>query len=127
MIAASVSAETVQRRFRLSGLQRHRGRRAGKGSRCHGYLSGGTVMCSREDHAGNAEFVATSQAYRHRAKGPCPCGVEHAPAEKTARRLIASMSIVGPMERFFSRRSGSRTQRISASDVPGLAASQFGT
>jgi hypothetical protein len=51
----------------------------GQGRRCFGFASGDWIHCSREEHAGRAKFVAKSQTYLHRARGPCPCGVEHAP------------------------------------------------
>ena len=61
----------------------------GQGVRCHGYLSsdGKFIFCAREDHAGKARHDAGSDCYRHTRRGPCPCGVEHAPADpKPARR-----------------------------------------
>jgi hypothetical protein len=53
--------------------------RRGAGVRCHGFVSGEWVHCTREEHAGRAKFHSQSQTYGHRAKGRCPCGVEHAP------------------------------------------------
>jgi energy-coupling factor transporter ATP-binding protein EcfA2 len=57
--------------------------RRGAGERCYGYMSGKWVYCTREDQAGKAPFSGNSNTYRHIAKGPCPCGKEHAPAEPT--------------------------------------------
>jgi putative DNA primase/helicase len=54
----------------------------GQGTRCFGYLSGGSIVCTREDHANQAPFVPTANGYRHNAKGPCPCGKEHAPSDR---------------------------------------------
>lgn len=55
----------------------------GQGRRCHGYVSTDrqTVFCSRDEHAGNARHDPGSNCYVHSARGPCPCGVEHAPAD----------------------------------------------
>jgi 5S rRNA maturation endonuclease (ribonuclease M5) len=39
------------------------------------------VRCSREDYAGNAKYSERSRTYAHRLRGPCPCGVEHAPGD----------------------------------------------
>jgi hypothetical protein len=55
------------------------GDRRGQGTRCHGFASGEWVHCSREEHAGKARYEPESRTYLHRASGPCPCGVEHAP------------------------------------------------
>jgi putative DNA primase/helicase len=63
--------------------------RRGAGSRCHGYLSTDRkfIFCARQEHAGKAAHDAGSNCYRHTARGPCPCGKEHAPADpKPARR-----------------------------------------
>ena len=51
----------------------------GNGSRCFGYLNGQYIYCTRPDHAGKLEFNPKSSSYRHNAKGPCLCGIEHAP------------------------------------------------
>jgi predicted P-loop ATPase len=59
----------------------------GQGTRCHGYLTPTTILCTREDHAGRAPYIAGSSAYQHKAKGPCPCGKEHAPADKKAKEI----------------------------------------
>jgi putative DNA primase/helicase len=55
----------------------------GQGRRCHGYLSGDRkhIFCSREEHSGQCNFNVEASCYRHVARGPCKCGVEHAPAE----------------------------------------------
>jgi 5S rRNA maturation endonuclease (ribonuclease M5) len=53
----------------------------GHGTRCHGYQAGDWVCCSREEFAGRAKYRERSQTYAHRLRGPCPCGVEHAPGE----------------------------------------------
>jgi hypothetical protein len=58
----------------------------GQGRRCHGFVSGEWVHCSREDHAGRAKFREESRTYAHRLKGTCPCGVEHAPADPPPAR-----------------------------------------
>jgi hypothetical protein len=57
--------------------------RRGQATRCFGFISGdgNWVHCSREDHAGRAEFHPGSRTYSHKARGPCPCGREHAPSE----------------------------------------------
>jgi putative DNA primase/helicase len=63
--------------------------RRGAGSRCHGYLSTDRkfIFCARQEHAGKAAHDAGSNCYRHTARGPCPCGKEHAPADpRPARR-----------------------------------------
>jgi hypothetical protein len=54
--------------------------RRGQGQRCSGFISGDWVHCSREEHGGQAKFHAESRTYSHRPTGPCPCGIEHAPA-----------------------------------------------
>lgn len=53
------------------------------GRRCHGFLSSdqSAVFCSREEYAGRAAYDSGSASYVHKAKGECPCGREHAPAE----------------------------------------------
>jgi hypothetical protein len=55
----------------------------GRGERCHGYLSSDRkfIFCAREEHAGKAPHDAGSNCYRHVARGPCPCGVEHGQAD----------------------------------------------
>lgn len=61
----------------------------GQGRRCHGYVStdGKFVFCARDEHAGKASHDAGANCYRHTRRGPCPCGVEHAPADpRPARR-----------------------------------------
>jgi putative DNA primase/helicase len=61
----------------------------GQGQRCHGYLSSDRkfIYCAREEFAGKAAHDAGSNCYRHTARGPCPCGEEHAPADpKPARK-----------------------------------------
>lgn len=61
--------------------------RRGQGERCFGFLSSDKdwVHCSREDHAGRAQFEAKTATYLHRARGKCPCGEEHAPGEEAPR------------------------------------------
>lgn len=54
--------------------------RRGQGQRCHGFISGDSIHCTREEHAGKCEFHAGSGTYSHSAKGACPCGEEHGPA-----------------------------------------------
>jgi len=51
----------------------------GQGTRCFGFISGKWIHCSREEHAGKARYLEKSRTYLHVAKGPCPCGKEHAP------------------------------------------------
>jgi hypothetical protein len=58
----------------------------GDGSRCFGYRSGNTIVCTRGDHSGQLPFVTTVHGYRHVAKGSCGCGVEHAAAEPKAKK-----------------------------------------
>src|SRR5262245_52906138 len=58
----------------------------GQGLRCRGFISGKWCHCSREESAGNAKFHEDSKTYRHRLKGSCPCGVEHAPAKSDPAR-----------------------------------------
>ena len=53
----------------------------GQGTRCFGFISGKWIHCSREEHAGKARYLEKSKTYLHVAKGPCPCGKEHAPGE----------------------------------------------
>jgi predicted P-loop ATPase len=64
----------------------------GQGTRCFGYLSGRSIVCTREDHAGQAPYEAGPKGYRHNAKGPCPCGKEHAPSDKKK---------MGPIDRVY--------------------------
>jgi hypothetical protein len=54
--------------------------RRGQGQRCHGYISGDWIHCTREEHASGCDFHSGSGTYSHRAKGACPCGKEHGPA-----------------------------------------------
>ncbi len=70
----------------------------GEGSRCWGFLSedGARVHCTREDHARRAKFNARSQSYAHKAKGPCPCGSEHGPAEPGQAHGNATIDAVYP-------------------------------
>jgi putative DNA primase/helicase len=61
----------------------------GQGVRCHGFVSSDRkfIFCAREEFAGKTQHDAGSHCYRHTARGPCPCGQEHAPADpKPARR-----------------------------------------
>jgi putative DNA primase/helicase len=58
----------------------------GQGRRCHGFIQGDWIHCSREEYSGQAPFSTVSQTWSHKAKGKCPCGVEHAPAEYTPSR-----------------------------------------
>jgi hypothetical protein len=53
----------------------------GRGIRCAGYSTPGSILCTREEYAGNAPLILTASplAYRHARSGPCPCGGEHAP------------------------------------------------
>jgi putative DNA primase/helicase len=64
----------------------------GQGTRCFGYLSGGSIVCTREDYAGQAPYEVGPNGYRHNAKGPCPCGKEHAPSDKKK---------MGPIDRVY--------------------------
>lgn len=59
-----------------------------QGTRCHGFASGKWVHCSREEHAGSARHNPTSNTYVHLARGACPCGVQHAPADDAGARAI---------------------------------------
>jgi 5S rRNA maturation endonuclease (ribonuclease M5) len=55
----------------------------GKGQRCSGYLSadGRFAYCTREEHAGNAQFEDTEPiSYRHILEGECRCGLTHGSA-----------------------------------------------
>jgi 5S rRNA maturation endonuclease (ribonuclease M5) len=60
----------------------------GESRRCFGFIlgNGPWIHCTRPEHAGTAKYHAKSQTYSHRAKGRCPCGVEHAPAEPSPKR-----------------------------------------
>jgi hypothetical protein len=62
------------------------GDQRGQGTRCHGFQSGQWVHCAREEFAGRAKFHEGTRTYAHRARGPCPCGVEHAPADQVSTR-----------------------------------------
>ena len=54
----------------------------GQGERCHGFVSGDYVHCSREEQSGpDTPYHANSQTWSHRLTGKCPCGQEHRPAE----------------------------------------------
>jgi putative DNA primase/helicase len=55
----------------------------GRGVRCAGYKSadGEWIHCVRDELAGKCKHHPKSQTWSHRAKGPCPCGKEHAPAD----------------------------------------------
>jgi putative DNA primase/helicase len=55
--------------------------------RCHGYIAGQWIHCSREEHSQGCRFGA-DQTYAHRRSGKCPCGVEHAPAARPERKQI---------------------------------------
>ena len=50
-----------------------------EGRRCGGYRQGAWDHCTREEHAGTAQFNERSNTYSHRVAGPCPCGAEHSP------------------------------------------------
>jgi putative DNA primase/helicase len=54
--------------------------RRGDGQRCHGYIEGDWIHCSREEYAGNARPDRSGTTWSHKAEGSCPCGKEHAPA-----------------------------------------------
>lgn len=62
-----------------------------QGTRCHGYLQGEWVHCTREEHKGAARFYADSGTFAHKLRGKCPCGVEHAPEEKTQRKQVEAV------------------------------------
>ena len=49
-----------------------------QGVRCHGFISGKWVHCSRKDFAGSAKENVSSGTFAHLARGACPCGVQHA-------------------------------------------------
>jgi hypothetical protein len=55
----------------------------GQGTRCHGFISGDrkTIFCARQEYAGQARYDSGSKSYAHVARGPCPCRMEHAPAD----------------------------------------------
>lgn len=55
----------------------------GKGTRCHGFLSGQWAFCSREEQAGNLEPDAAGLC-KHRRVGDCPCGDVHGEPEMVA-------------------------------------------
>jgi predicted P-loop ATPase len=61
----------------------------GQGKRCTGWLGvgGDYVHCSRDEHAGGlpAEDKSSPPTYLHLARGPCRCGVEHAPGGRRPR------------------------------------------
>jgi hypothetical protein len=82
---ASVKSEnrfTRERRCPICGGQE--GNRRGQGERCFGFLSedGQWAHCTRPEHAGLSPLNASTQAYQHRLKGPCPCGKEHSAADE---------------------------------------------
>ena len=65
----------------------------GKGVRCFGFGQGDRAHCTREEHAGRAEFNERSETYAHKLYGACTCGVEHRPAPprqsgRQKRRII---------------------------------------
>lgn len=66
----------------------------GEGKRCTGYLStdGKYVHCSREDKAGGLPLEEEAQTYAHLARGPCRCGVEHAPGDARPARAAGGSS-----------------------------------
>jgi hypothetical protein len=51
----------------------------GAGKRCHGFISEDSewAHCAREEHAGDAPFNDKSEAFVHKLKGDCRCGVRH--------------------------------------------------
>lgn len=51
----------------------------GKGVRCYGFIATGarSAFCTREEHAGAADFNAGANAWKHRLFGPCACGIVH--------------------------------------------------
>lgn len=55
--------------------------RRGQGVRCWGFTSGDFCRCTREEHAGSADFDNDSEAWVHRLKGDCKCGRTHGPAD----------------------------------------------
>jgi len=61
----------------------------GAGERCRGGTSadGKAVHCSREEHAGQAKYDDRSECWLHFIGGPCPCGIEHAPADRPDYRM----------------------------------------
>lgn len=64
----------------------------GRASRCFGFLSADGLWChcTREEHCGNAALNPGSNAWQHKLKGKCPCGVEHAPADPKPRKKIVA-------------------------------------
>jgi hypothetical protein len=66
----------------------------GQGVRCFGYMSDGLIFCTNVDYGGNCVFVTSAEAFRHNARGPCPCGVEHAPADKPKNGKIGEIDRV---------------------------------
>lgn len=63
----------------------HERMKRGEGTRCTGFVSGDGewAHCSRENHAGNAPYNDRSEAYVHKLRGECRCGVQHGPSVVT--------------------------------------------
>ena len=80
----------------------------GQGVRCHGYRSGDYVYCSREEHAGKAARSDGADAWKHKLRGPCRCGIEHAPGDSKPRTGKASTTKprkeYGPIDKIYSYR-----------------------
>jgi putative DNA primase/helicase len=56
----------------------------GRGVRCAtGFMSADRewIHCGREEHARGCRLDPSGRTWTHKAKGPCPCGKEHAPAD----------------------------------------------
>lgn len=54
----------------------------GQGIRCIGFQgSGDWFHCSREGEGTRCKYHDQSTTWSHRARGKCPCGVEHAPGD----------------------------------------------
>ena len=102
----------------------------GQGTRCFGFISGKWIHCSREEFAGKARYSEKSRTHLHIAKGPCPCGKEHAPSEPAIDPRNARVHVYKYRDHegtLSSRLSGPRTRRGSSSDARSAAASTHGT
>src|SRR5262249_55986873 len=55
--------------------------------------------CTREEYSGRCKYHPRSQTWSHAMRGPCRCGVEHAPDVRVrARRAAAPVRARGPSQ-----------------------------
>ena len=115
----------LRKRPDVFGLRRLRGGRSRAGHAMLRLSGGQQGPLHARGSRRQAPFNAKASAYEHKAKGPCPCGKEHAPAEATGRKYKA-----GTIDRIHKyrdesdsknrsmRRSASRIRRAFTSDSP---------